>query len=110
MASTSTTLILLTFSFLIFQCQPFTLTVKREFSGFYYAEVYLGNPLVKANLVIDTGSGPVWVQTTQCVQCFNITYLVSIQKNPPPFALCLPNTLSVSQSSSNLREPIVSMT
>ncbi|CAN6582072.1 unnamed protein product [Malus baccata var. baccata] len=76
MASTSTTLILLTFSFLIFQCQPFTLTVKREFSGFYYAEVYLGNPPVKANLVIDTGSGPVWVQTTQCVQCFNITYLL----------------------------------
>ncbi|KAM1038909.1 hypothetical protein ACFX13_034254 [Malus domestica] len=74
MASTSTTLILLTFSFLIFQCQPFTLTVKREFSGFYYAEVHLGNPPVKANLVIDTGSGPVWVQTTQCVQCFNITY------------------------------------
>ncbi|KAM3009130.1 hypothetical protein FF2_033175 [Malus domestica] len=65
MASTSTTLILLTFSFLIFQCQPFTLTVKRQFSGFYYTEVYLGNPPVKANLAIDTGNGPVWVQIAQ---------------------------------------------
>ncbi|KAM1353923.1 hypothetical protein ACFX2H_033343 [Malus domestica] len=60
MASTSTTLILLTFTFLAFQCQPFTLTMKRHFSGFYYTEVYIGNPSVKANLARGTGSGPVW--------------------------------------------------
>ncbi|CAN6584095.1 unnamed protein product [Malus baccata var. baccata] len=49
-----------------------TAPVKRSFSGFFYVELWIGTPPVKANLAIDTGSDLTWVQCADCTKCFPV--------------------------------------
>lgn len=46
--------------------------ISLALSGSFYAEVQIGTPPVKANLVLDTGSSLTWTQCAQCQVCFSV--------------------------------------
>ncbi|KAM1427555.1 hypothetical protein TB2_019278 [Malus domestica] len=49
-----------------------TAPVKRSFNGFFYVELWIGTPPVRANVAIDTGSDLTWVQSADCTKCFPV--------------------------------------
>ncbi|XP_050125749.1 aspartyl protease family protein 2-like [Malus sylvestris] len=49
-----------------------TAPVKRSFNGFFYVELWIGTPPVRANVAIVTGSDLTWVQSADCTKCFPV--------------------------------------
>ncbi|KAB2629801.1 aspartic proteinase nepenthesin-1-like [Pyrus ussuriensis x Pyrus communis] len=55
------------------------LSARKSFFGVFYVELLVGTPPVKLNLVVDTASSPMWVQSAHCTDCFPVS---SVQFDP----------------------------
>ncbi|XP_068341511.1 aspartyl protease family protein 2-like [Pyrus communis] len=73
------------------------LSARKSFFGVFYVELLVGTPPVKLNLVVDTASSPMWVQSAHCTDCFPVSSVhfdpnrsMTFQFMPFDHPICVP--------------------